>query len=62
MLDEGEAFQDRERHIVFLLEEGVWYQAVVKATEDGREVFLDSYRRTRPKDAERKRKRGRRVR
>lgn len=41
----GEAIQDSEHTMIFALNESGGYTAVIKATDDGEELYLTSYRR-----------------
>ena len=57
-IDQGERLQDGPRAAIYLLEQDGWV-AVVKATETGQGVFLQSFRRLSSKDARRDREVGR---
>jgi hypothetical protein len=52
-LDSGEAIQESEREIIFLVDEPSGIVAVVKATRTGRAVFVTSVRRLSGDDAKR---------
>lgn len=52
------AVQQGETHIVLVRIAGGWWSAVVKRTDSGEAVFLQSFRRTNPTDAERLRRTG----
>ena len=59
MLDEAEAIQQGDRHLVFQVEEqGRWWRAVVKANRPGDELYLQSYHRIMPRHAATARARG----
>lgn len=62
MLDDGEVIRDGAQHLVFILVDGEPWYAVVKATRDGREVYLQSYRRTDRRNWDKVRKKGELVR
>jgi SPP1 gp7 family putative phage head morphogenesis protein len=63
MIERGEAVRQGERHLVLTLtDQGRPYLAVVKATQDGRELYLVSYHRARRHHVRRARERGEVVR
>ena len=50
--------QDRTYTLVFIKRNGKIYHAVIKATRDGKELYLTSFRFTNPEDIKRMRKKG----
>lgn len=58
MIDEGEVIQYREQAISLYEYEGEWYQAAIRRTNAGDELYLKSLRRADREQLERDRKRG----
>lgn len=50
--------QEGDLHLSFFQAQGVWYQAVVKVTQDKSELFLQTFHRANLKDVERSLRRG----
>lgn len=59
MIDDGEVIQYREQTISLYEYEGEWYQAAIRRTNAGDELYLKSLRRADREQLERDRKRGR---
>ena len=59
MIDDGEVIQYREQAISLYEYEGEWYQAAIRRTNAGNELYLKSLRRADREQLERDRKRGR---
>ena len=58
MIDEGEVIQYRDQAISLYKYEGEWYQAAIRRTNAGDELYLKSLRRADREQLERDRKRG----
>lgn len=58
MIDEGEVIQYRDQAISLYEYEGEWYQAAIRRTNAGDELYLKSLRRADREQLERDRKRG----
>ncbi|WP_211104153.1 hypothetical protein [Azospirillum sp. Sh1] len=62
VLNRGEVRADRDHHVVVAHFNGKWWYAALKTTRDGKEVYLQSFRRMRPADLPRFHRRGELVR
>ena len=59
VIEDGQLIvKDEALHRVFVKRNGQFYYAVVKVTEDRSELYLQSFRRTRPKDIRRTKEEG----
>ena len=61
IVERGTMLRSRDRHLEFVLEDDRPWHAVLKVTRDGREVYVQSLRRTNKYDIARLRRRAKRY-